>query len=197
MKKKQHSIQSRFSFKINGNSSSRSLRSSVRSVNREISDKLVTPVKNSASESVIDTSELKLADEISSSELKQFSFSCIESLATLTAAQKPYILDALMGVVAAKLPSYGGLVSELQVTKAELVEQKQSIKKQENKTKVLDVVIDTMCKKHCVENLSKRIHFLQTILPAHVAQTGVQLGFPEEIMNKVVKVIGVALKKSA
>ncbi len=193
MKKRQHSLQAAFSIHLNGSHSSRALRASARSANRGISAKLAPSTKEIASESA----ELNLADEISNSELKQFSLSCIESLATLTAAKKPYILDVLMGVIAAKLPSYANLVSELQAVKTELTFQKQSIKQQSNNAKILDVVIDTMCKKHCLENLSKRIHFLQSALPAHVAQTGIQLGFTAAIMDKVVQVIGVALEKSA
>lgn len=157
-----------------------------------MSTKLASATKDVVSESA----QLKLADEISSTELKQFALSCIESLATLTAAKKPYIVDALMGVIAARLPSYGDLVSELHGAKAELTLQKQSIKQQGNSPKVLETVIGTMCQKHCVENLNKRIQFLQNALPSHVAKTGAQLGFPAAIMNKVVKVVGVALEKS-
>lgn len=215
MKKRQHTRQIIYSYEINGSRSGRSLRSSTRSVSREMSDKLASSAKNAhnvAKEEINPMSQwlqeeetvLKLANEINENELKQFSFTCIEVLATLSDGEKPYLLEALIGAVEAKLPTYVKLSSESQQAKVDFKEQRENTKQfmselsaPASDAKVLECVQQTMCQKYRSESLTQRVAFLQTAVPDYMAKVGLQIGLPKALMQKVSKALTVALIKCA
>lgn len=195
MKKRQHTHQVNFSYKINGGRSVRSLRTSSRSASREMSDKLASSAKsahNVSSDEVPPLNEwgkeeeleLKLADEISEKELKQFSFHCIEVLATLSEDQKPYMVDALVGLVEAKLPTYLQLQADLQEANLEFQNQSKIIKSVGD-AKKLESVVEVMSSKHRSENLAKRVSFLQQAVPSYFVNVGNQIGLPEALLQNV------------
>jgi len=146
--------------------------------------------------------ELKLADEITNNELKQFSFTCIEVLATLSEDQKPYLVDTLIGAVEAKLPTYVQLVAELEQAKEDFKEQSKSAKEfmnniqsLTNDVKALECVQQTMCQKYRADNLARRVVFLQKEVPSYVATIGSQIGLPKALMENVSRALVSALVK--
>jgi len=153
MKKRQHTHQVNFSYKINGGRSVRSLRTSSRSASREMSDKLA-------------------------------SSACIEVLATLSEDQKPYMVDALVGLVEAKLPTYLQLQADLQEANLEFQNQSKIIKSVGD-AKKLESVVEVMSSKHRSENLAKRVSFLQQAVPSYFVNVGNQIGLPEALLQNV------------
>ena len=207
MKKRQHTHQVNFSYKINGGRSVRSLRTSSRSASREMSGKLASSAKsahNVSSDEVTllnewekeEELELKLADEISEKELKQFSFHCIEVLATLSEDQKPYMVDALVGLVEAKLPAYLQLQADSQQANLEFKSQSLN-SKLVGDAKKLESVLEVMCYKHRSENLAKRVNFLQQAVPNYFVNVGNQIGLPKALLQNVSKVLTKAMSKCA
>ena len=221
MRKRHHTNQTRHQFSLNGSSSNRSLRGSMQGSRRSISKKLAPKNQDveklakqgnvTSEESMIplkewkkeENYEMKLEDEISTNELNDFAFSCIESLANLANSSQS-IQQALTEIVKQKLVSFANLAQESREAKGEFREyvawSKQFIssvqpllKSQSGPaqeigqltTQVMQCAERSMRQKYRSETLTKRLAFLVEAVSNHVSNLGVEMGFPQPVMNKV------------
>lgn len=133
MKKRYHTNHSRYQFSLNGASSNRSLRGSLKGGSRSVSEKLahdllgVDKLAKSNEGGMLSFGDLakeegfevKLADEIAENELKGFAFGCIETLAGLAGSAKKDLIEALTALAKEKLTAFVSLVEESKEAKME------------------------------------------------------------------------------
>ncbi len=211
MKKRYHTNRSRFQFLLNGSSSNRSLRNSLKGVGVTANNKLANISKSSDSyllssceDSFDDEEELKLADEISENELNAFSFSCIESVAGLSGSKDKNIDKMLIAVIRQKLGTFVNLAQERLEAEAEfrgyVVWSKQFIsgvqpllnselapvqEVNQLNEQAVQCAERSLCQKYRSETLSRRVGFLEGEVADYLVQLGVEMGFPESVMQSV------------
>ena len=223
MRKRHHTNQSKFqfslNFSLNGSSSHRALRSHTKGAARSVSKKLakanqegqegISPLANWDKE---DHVEMRLADEISENELKGFTFSCIESLASLAQSENQSIEQTLVGLANEKLESFVKLAHESREAKSQFKEyvawSKQlissvqpllsnpSVPAQEVSqlnAQIMQCAERSMCQRYRSETLAKRVDFLVGAVADYVVNTGVEMGFPKLVMNQVGTLVSRAL----
>jgi len=214
MKKRYHTSPKRQLFSLNGALSHRALNGSAKSMNRSVSLKLASELQtkpsnaHSAPQDIEDDTyfgyEMKLEDEISEQEVRGFSLSCMEGLATLTANGSSGVKCILAEQVSDKLPSFVALCKE--VSKAQeaseayqlwvnefAVNAQASLKnkflpveeQEQLQTKMVHVVMRSaeLSLKH--QTLDRRVSFLTAAVPAEIRKIGAELGMPEVVMEKV------------
>ena len=211
MKKRYHTNRSRFQFLLNGTSSNRSLRNTLKGVNVTANAKLANISKKSDNDllsftegSFNEGEEIKLADEISENELNAFSFGCIESIAGLSGSKGKNVDQVLLGVVREKLVTFVNLAQESREAKVAFKEYMTWSKQFISGVKPLlesdlapDQEVDqlheqavqcaerSMSQKHRSESLSKRVEFLEERVADYLIQLGIEMGFPETVMQSV------------
>ena len=149
---------------------------------------------------------LSLEDEISSSELNDFCFCCIEQLSL----SKPHdcAKQLIAGLISEKLPTYNNLKSDfLESQQAHqkhhhwtqqmyhavepLLQQKtEAVNEQQHLNQLaLQCVEQDMQLQYRIEQLRMRIASLEVAVSQHLLQMGSDIGLPEKIMVKLAKLI--------
>ena len=157
---------------------------------------------------------LSLEDEISTSELNDFCFCCIEQLSL----SKPHdsAKQLIAGLISEKLPSYNNLKSDfLESQQAHqkhhhwtqqmyhavepLLQQKtDSLSEQETLSELaLKCVEQDMQLHYRAEQLRLRVAHLEQAVPQHLIQMGKEIGLPEKIMVKLAKLIAQEMQSSS
>ncbi len=159
--------------------------------------------------------EMKLEDELSVNELNGFAFSCIVSLANLaTKGNSDSVDEVITKLVDTELVTYAELVKESKAARIEFREYAAWSKKfitsvqpllgastgptqevGQLTTQVMQCAERCMCQKHRVGALSKRVDFLVGAVASYVGKLGMEMGFPEAVMNKVAASVERALLK--
>ena len=235
MKKRYHTNQRNSMFKLNNTISGRAQREIANQIPRgvsQISQNLAADNisdEQSAQSSIAPLADwkneegytMKLADEISSNELNDFAFSCIESMAQLVTKQQSdfsqSINEVLTKIVQTKLVTFTKLAQESKVAKIEFRESAAWSKKfytsvqpllsppsgsaqevAQLTTQVMQVAERAMCQKYRSAALAKRVDFLVDAVASYVGTIGLELGLPEAVMHKVaVSVKRVLITESA
>jgi len=166
-----------------------------------------------AEKSEVDT-PLSLEDEISTSELNDFCFCCIEQLSL--SKQHDLAKQLIAGVISEKLPSYNNL-------KSDFLESQQAHQKHHHWTQQMYHAVEPLLQQEtgllpeqqtlselalqCVEQdmqlhyrteqLRLRIAHLEQAVPQHLIQMGKEIGLPEKIMVKLAKLIAQEMKSSS
>lgn len=149
---------------------------------------------------------LHLHDEVSPSELNDFTLSCIEQLCSLN--NKTKIRQVISKLLSEKLPSYVTLKTDFRESRAahqkhhlwtqkmyqavEPLLQFKSAPLSEQQTLgnlALQCVEQDMQLHYRMEQLHLRIAHVERSVAAHTKQLGADMGLPEKVMSKVVKVI--------
>jgi len=166
-----------------------------------------------AEKSEVDT-PFSLEDEISTSELNDFCFCCIEQLSL--SKQHDLAKQLIAGVISEKLPSYNNL-------KSDFLESQQAHQKHHHWTQQMYHAVEPLLQQEtgllpeqqtlselalqCVEQdmqlhyrteqLRLRIAHLEQAVPQHLIQMGKEIGLPEKIMVKLAKLIAQEMKSSS
>lgn len=148
--------------------------------------------------------ELVLEDEISTDELNRFALSCIEQLAS-SGKDQP-IEQLILQAIEENLPSYSALkaeyISSRQSHRSQHVWTKQMVEtvepllksetapisEQQNLSDLaLKCVEQTMQLQYRVDQLSRRVDFLTEATAQHLVQVGLEIGFPDELLQKLAR----------
>lgn len=157
---------------------------------------------------------LSLEDEISTSELNDFCFCCIEQLSL----SKPHdsAKQLIAGLISEKLPSYNNL-------KSDFLESQQAHQKHHHWTQQMYHAVEPLLQQEsgplseqqtlselalqCVEQdmqlhyrteqLRLRVVHLEQAVPQHLIQMGKETGLPEKIMVKLAKLIAQEMQSSS
>ena len=157
---------------------------------------------------------LSLEDEISTSELNDFCFCCIEQLSL----SKPHdsAKQLIAGLISEKLPSYNNL-------KSDFLESQQAHQKHHHWTQQMYHAVEPLLQQEsgplseqqtlselalqCVEQdmqlhyrteqLRLRVFHLEQAVPQHLIQMGKEIGLPEKIMVKLAKLIAQEMQSSS
>lgn len=157
---------------------------------------------------------LNLEDEISTSELNDFCFCCIEQLSL----SKPHdsAKQLIAGLISEKLPSYNNL-------KSDFLESQQAHQKHHHWTQQMYHAVEPLLQQEsgplseqqtlselalqCVEQdmqlhyrteqLRLRVAHLEQAVPQHLIQMGKETGLPEKIMVKLAKLIAQEMQSSS
>lgn len=154
-----------------------------------------------------------LNDEISSSELNDFTLSCIEQLCSLH--NKAKVRQVISKLLSEKLPSYMKLKTDFSESRAEhqkhhlwtkqmyqAVEpllQFKSAPLSEQRTLgnlALQCVEQDMQLHYRMEQLHLRMVHVERAVSAHTKQLGMDMGLPEKVMSKIARVIMNTMKSS-
>ena len=155
-----------------------------------------------------------LEDEISTSELNDFCFCCIEQLSL----SKPHdsAKQLIAGLISEKLPSYNNL-------KSDFLESQQAHQKHHHWTQQMYHAVEPLLQQEtgplpeqqtlselalqCVEQdmqlhyraeqLRLRVAHLEQAVPQHLIQMGKEIGLPEKIMVKLAELIAQEMKSSS
>ena len=157
---------------------------------------------------------LSLEDEISSSELNDFCFCCIEQLSL--SKQHDSAKQLIAGLISEKLPSYNNLKSnfldshqahqkhhqwtqQMYHAVEPLLQQKtDSLSEQETLSELaLKCVEQDMQLHYRAEQLRLRVAHLEQVVPQHLIQMGKEIGLPETIMVKLAKLIAQEMQSSS
>lgn len=153
-------------------------------------------------------------DEISTSELNDFCFCCIEQLSL----SKPHdsAKQLIAGLISEKLPSYNNL-------KSDFLESQQAHQKHHHWTQQMYHAVEPLLQQEsgplseqqtlselalqCVEQdmqlhyrteqLRLRVAHLEQAVPQHLIQMGKEIGLPEKIMVKLAKLIAQEMQSSS
>lgn len=151
--------------------------------------------------------ESSIEDELSGSELKTFSFRCIETLANLANFDKGQTIpQALENLIKEDFASLITLIKEYKVAKHEFNENKTWTKKfvssiqpliEANSGPAREIaqltdqavkcVERSLCSKYTVQTLKSRINTIIESAPKFVKDTGKELHLPEPVMDKIAK----------
>jgi len=146
--------------------------------------------------------ELVLEDEISTDELNRFALCCIEQLAN-SGKEQP-IEKLISQAIEANLPSYSTLKAEFVSSRQahgnlhdwtkQMVDAVEPLLKSESAPALeqeklsnlaLQSVEETMKLQHRVEQLGRRVEFLNEAVSQHLVQIGLEIGFPDALLQKL------------
>jgi hypothetical protein len=166
-----------------------------------------------AEKSEVDTPSY-LENEISTSELNDFCFCCIEQLSL--SKQHDSAKQLIAGLISEKLPSYNNLKSnfldshqahqkhhqwtqQMYHAVEPLLQQKtDSLSEQETLSELaLKCVEQDMQLHYRAEQLRLRVAHLEQVVPQHLIQMGKEIGLPETIMVKLAKLIAQEMQSSS
>jgi len=225
MKKRHHTYQIEgeiSQFNLNSSISQRSHRNRYNSLRPSTHSAPTTLENNKLIESSTiwineEPDAVAISDELSESELKTFSFRCIETLASLANFDAGQTIPQVMeGLVREKLPAFATLVDEFQIARNEHEEYKTWSKQFISKVQPLieqqsgpaseltqltkqavHCVERSMFSKYTMQTLHSRIDSLIESIPCSVKDTGTELQLPSPIIAKLANHVKLALTSLA
>lgn len=164
-----------------------------------------------------DTAPAIVEDDLASSELKTFTFSCIEKLSNLAnLGSAKNIGQILLDLISEKLPQFDTLINERNVARFEYLENKSwgdkfiknvrpLISDQSNPSLEVTAIINqavmcvekTMLSKYALQTLNSRIDTITKTVSAFIIETGSELQLPAPVMKKMATHVSKALAKIA
>ena len=171
--------------------------------------------ESDSSEKKIETGqELSLEDELPTAELNDFAFSCIEQLSvTKKACPAEKVIST---AITDKLPSYTSLKADFLLSHqahqrhhtwtTQVYDAVEPLIKQEHapaKEQQSLVELTSRCVErnmqlgYRVEQLRLRVAFLETAVPEHLVQIGVEIGLPTTLMGKIGKLVKTLMERHA
>ena len=177
-------------------------------------NQLQTIAPNSSEKKTESGQELTLEDELPMSELNDFAFSCIEQL-SVTKKGCP-AEKVISTAIADKLPSYTSLKADFLLSHqahqrhhtwtTQVYDAVEPLIKQEHapaKEQQSLVELTSRCVErnmqlgYRVEQLRLRVAFLETAVPEHLVQIGVEIGLPTTLMGKIGKLVKTLMERHA
>ena len=158
--------------------------------------------------------DLSLEDELPTTELNDFALSCIEQLAVTKKGCSAH--KVISNAIAEKLPSYTSLKTDFLLSHqkhqrhhtwtTQVYDAVEPLIKQEHApVKEQQILIDltskcverNMQQGYQVEQLRSRVTFLETTVPEHLVQIGLEIGLPNELMGKIGKLVKTMMERHA